>query len=366
MVKPDMTTAEAARVGEELRDARLALGATLEEVADNLRINRRYLAALEEGRSRDLPGPAYALGFVRTYARALGLDADDLARRYRENGPARTGRTDLVFPEPVPERGIPAGVVILLGVVIMVGAYAAWWRWSGSAERTVDQVPPPPARIEQAARDARPSMPANDTAPVLPPTLGQATPGAGAGRPGTTPPPPGGPAGNQQATAPASPPAPQLPALPGARPLGAPPSGAPVVQPGSPPIPAAVTPALPGSPPTTPASPAEPPNRITLRAVDGPGTGEGAWVQVRDPRSGQTVLNRVLRPGESFAVPREGLVMTTGRAQGLEVVVDGQPTGALSGRTGVVRDVALNPDQLRQPRPAAGGPATNTAPVTGR
>jgi cytoskeleton protein RodZ len=85
-------------------------------------------------------------------------------------------------------------------------------------------------------------------------------------------------------------------------------------------------------------------------------------VQIRDPRSGQVVLNRVLRPGESFAVPREGLVMTTGKAQGLELVVDGQPTQALAGRVGVVRDVALSPDQLRALRPGAGAtPGTTPA-----
>ncbi|MCR0982525.1 helix-turn-helix domain-containing protein [Roseomonas populi] len=354
MVKPEMMTAEAARVGEELRDARLALGATLEEVADSLRINRRYLAALEEGRSRDLPGPAYAVGFVRTYARALGLDADDMARRYRETGAPGKGR-DLVFPEPVPERGIPAGAVILLGVVIMVGAYAAWWRWSGSADRTVDQVPPVPARIEQAARDARQAtgMPPADTAPVLPPTLGQATPGTAAGRPGVTPPPPGGPAAAQPpaaavppAAGPAAAPAPAGTAQPGFRPPALP-GTAP--SPGAAPMPAAATPAPAAPappPPTTPTSPTEPPNRLTLRATD------ESWVQIRDPRSGQTVLNRVLRAGETYAVPREGLVLTTGKAQGLEIVVDGQASPVLEGRTGVVRDIQLNPDQLRQPRPA--------------
>ncbi|MFC7737718.1 helix-turn-helix domain-containing protein [Roseomonas sp. GCM10028921] len=310
MAKPDMTTAEAARVGEQLRDARLALGATLDEVADTLRINRRYLAALEEGRSRDLPGPAYALGFVRSYARLLGLDADDLARRYREVGaPGRGG--DLVFPEPVPERGIPAGAVILVGAVIMVAAYGAWWRWSGSADRVVDAVPPPPARIEEAAQGSRPAAPSGETAPVLPPTLGQAT-GGGAAR-GT----PAAAGGRIPATGAATGPAGT--ALP------------------TPPMP----------PATTPAAPAEAPSRITLRAT------EEAWVQIRDPRSGQTVMNRVLRPGETFAVPREGLVMTTGRAQGLEVVVDGQASGVLAGRVGVVRDIALDPDGLRQPRPAA-------------
>nr|MCV4209477.1 DUF4115 domain-containing protein [Roseomonas sp. SXEYE001] len=314
-----MMTADAARVGKELRDARLALGATLEEVADSLRINRRYLAALEEGRSDELPGSTYALGFVRTYARALGLDADDLARRYRENGVVKRGQTDLVFPEPVPERGIPAGVVILIGMIVMVGAYAVWWNWSGSADRAVDQVPPPPARVEEAAREARQAVPPIDLAPVLPSTPAQTNPGAGAGRPGVTPPSPG-----VQAGTPAPPP-------------------------GSAESPAAALPgSAPPAAPTTPTAPAEPPSRIILRAT------EDSWVQIRDPRAGQTVLNRVLRSGESFAVPRDGLVMSTGKAQGLELVVDGQPSPVLVGRVGVVRDIALNPDQLRQPRPAAG------------
>jgi len=327
MVKPDMTTAEAARVGEELRDARLALGATLEEVADELRINRRYIAALEEGRSGDLPGPTYALGFVRSYATALGLNADDLARRYRENRAGGRAQAELVFPEAVPKRGVPAGVVILLGMVIMVGAYASWWKWSGSADRSVDGVPPVPERIEQAARDAQRAAGPADTAPVLPPTLGQAMRDNGAARPGTTSPPGGSPG-------------PGAPAQTGAgpRPGGTPQAGG--------------TPALSVSPaPTIPATPAEPPSRVTLRATD------EAWVQVRDPRSGQTILNRVFRPGESFAVPRDGLLLTTGKAQSVEVLVDGQATQALAGKVGVVRDLDLAPDQLRPPRAAPPGRA---------
>ena len=298
MVKPDMMTAEAARVGEELRDARLALGATLDEVADELRINRRYIAALEEGRAGDLPGPAYALGFIRSYATALGLDAADLVRRYRGSASAGRGRTDLVFPENAAKRGLPAGALILLGLVMLGGTYVAWWNWSGSAGQTVDAVPPVPAR------DARQAI--ANTAPVLPPTLGQATPGSG----------------------------------PGSAPGGAFTTAAGPRAPVGPPGPLA---------PTIPAAPAEASSRVSLRAT------EEAWVQVRDPHSGQTVLNRVLRPGESFAIPRDGLVLTTGKAQSVEVLLDGQATQALAGKVGLVRDLELAPDQLRPPRATPAG-----------
>jgi cytoskeleton protein RodZ len=148
------TSAEAVRVGEELRDARLALGVSLEEMAERLRINRRYLAALEEGRVRDLPGVAYATGFVRSYAQMLGLNAPTMVRRFREGAGVATVPKDLVFPEPVPDRGVPAGAIVMVGAVLAVAGYAGWYYWTGSSTRTVDEVPALPPRLEQSAREA--------------------------------------------------------------------------------------------------------------------------------------------------------------------------------------------------------------------
>ncbi|WP_198378425.1 helix-turn-helix domain-containing protein, partial [Neoroseomonas rubea] len=150
--RPEITAAEAARVGEDLREARMTLGASVEDMAERLRINRRYIHALEEGRIRDLPGPAYAVGFVRSYATALGLDPDESVRRFRDvTGGAAAKNGDLVFPEPVPSRGVPAGALVAAGVVLAIGAYVAWYNWSGSGDRVVDAVPPVPPRLEGAA-----------------------------------------------------------------------------------------------------------------------------------------------------------------------------------------------------------------------
>ena len=78
MVSPlfdgDDGLSDAPRVGADLRAARHRLGWELPEVAAGLRIRLPYLEALEDGRIVDLPGNAYALGFLRTYATALGLD----------------------------------------------------------------------------------------------------------------------------------------------------------------------------------------------------------------------------------------------------------------------------------------------------
>ncbi|WP_048862347.1 helix-turn-helix domain-containing protein, partial [Acidisphaera rubrifaciens] len=72
-----------ARLGADLRTARLRLGWDLADVAAGLRIRLSYLEALERGHAAGLPGIAYAIGFLRTYGAALGLDPDELSRRYR-------------------------------------------------------------------------------------------------------------------------------------------------------------------------------------------------------------------------------------------------------------------------------------------
>ncbi|MFN3928188.1 MAG: helix-turn-helix domain-containing protein [Thermoflexus sp.] len=61
-------------VGEQLRAAREARGLSLEEAAAATRIKRVYLEALENEAFSVLPSPAHARGFLRRYARWLGLD----------------------------------------------------------------------------------------------------------------------------------------------------------------------------------------------------------------------------------------------------------------------------------------------------
>ncbi len=314
----EATGAETARLGDELREARLALGISVEEMAARLRIRRTHLEALEEGRLRDLPGAAYAVGFVRSYAAALGLDPDEMARRFRDlTGPAAV-KPRLVFPEPVPDRGMPAGLMIGVGAMVAVGAYVAWFNWSGGGSRTVDVVPPVPPRLEAAAEQGRAQLPVRDGA----------SPGA---LPLAALPPPGGNTSAQAATVPAAPVPPAFQAS-----VPAAPAAPPVAAPAAPAAPAAADPAA--TPDAT---------RIILRAR--PTGVDGAWVQVRDPRSGQVLLNRVLRPGETWPVPpRAGLLLDTGKATELDILLDGQPQPTLEGVIGVRRNIALDPDRVRQ------------------
>ena len=101
-------------------------------------------------------------------------------------------------------------------------------------------------------------------------------------------------------------------------------------------------------------------SRITLRARS------DAWVQVRD-RLGPVLLNRVMRSGETWAVPGKGqLLLTTGNAGGTELLVDGVATPSLGGDGAVRRDLPLDPDQIRDGKMAASQPVPGRPPIAGK
>ncbi|MGH7208108.1 MAG: helix-turn-helix domain-containing protein [Nitrospiraceae bacterium] len=79
-------------VGEYFKQVREAKGLTLEEVASKTRIHPEFLKALEEGNFAKLPDQVFAKGFVRAYARSLGMDEEDTIRRFGESAGAFYGR----------------------------------------------------------------------------------------------------------------------------------------------------------------------------------------------------------------------------------------------------------------------------------
>ncbi|MCK5547345.1 MAG: helix-turn-helix domain-containing protein, partial [Rhodospirillaceae bacterium] len=94
-------------VGDLLRATRIKAGKEILTVAGSLRISMRYLEALEDGRNDDLPGATYAVGFVRSYAEYLGLDEDEIVRRFKEQTSELSEKSELTFPKPIPEGGVP-------------------------------------------------------------------------------------------------------------------------------------------------------------------------------------------------------------------------------------------------------------------
>jgi cytoskeleton protein RodZ len=362
----------APRVGADLSAARQRLGWALEDVAAGLRIRLSFLMALEEGRIADLPGNAYAIGFLRTYATTLGLDPDELTRRFRAEAADVNRLTELSFPAPVPSRGMPAGAVVLLGIVLAIGAYVGWYRLSSDGALPPEVVPPVPTRLAPMAERAMPpatitqssSTPSSSASPsAAAPSTAVSSTGA---QPAASP-----PSATTAATSPGTAPALSV-APPGSPP--ATPSPGPASAPSAPPgqTDTAALPQLPPVPPVPPTQAAAattmptgttaveqsaiPQPRIVLSAT------ADSWLLVRE-KTGQVLLNRVLHPGEFWSVPAQpNLVLTTGNAGGTDILVDGATTPSLGASGAVRRDIPLDPELLKSGKiPSAALPMTTAS-----
>ena len=142
-------------VGALLKASRLRIGEDLRDIAAILKIRYVYLEAIEDGRFEELPGTTYTLGFVRAYAEHLGLDSDEVIRRYKsqESGVAPSSQLD--FPEPIPEASVPGGAVIFIGVVVAVLAYGAWYVNSSKDGFFTDLIAPLPDRFTKMSGDPK-------------------------------------------------------------------------------------------------------------------------------------------------------------------------------------------------------------------
>jgi cytoskeleton protein RodZ len=132
-------------IGEKLRLAREQHTYTLDQVARDTNVARRFLQALEEEDFSAFPGETYAMGFLRTYAEYLGLDADELIGLFRNLQ---------IQEQPLPmnelldtRRHIPPRLLYLGGgAAVVVIAIVALVLWQALSPRSGN------ARVPLAAR----------------------------------------------------------------------------------------------------------------------------------------------------------------------------------------------------------------------
>lgn len=91
-------------IGELLRSEREKRGLSLSEAESILKIRAVYIEALEEERFEDIPAEVYRIGYLKSYARLLGLDCNELVARYKTDT-AGTGQGPENLIEPVPAAG---------------------------------------------------------------------------------------------------------------------------------------------------------------------------------------------------------------------------------------------------------------------
>ncbi|HEX3015500.1 MAG TPA: RodZ domain-containing protein [Desulfobacteria bacterium] len=89
-------------IGDTLREAREQKGLTIRDLEEMTKIRTHYLKALEEERFEQLPGKTYVIGFLRSYARALGLNAQEIVDIYKETGEKSTFKPVDITPAAEP------------------------------------------------------------------------------------------------------------------------------------------------------------------------------------------------------------------------------------------------------------------------
>lgn len=274
------------RVGERLHRARVEKGLELADIARDTRVPLRHLVAIESDNHESLPALTYSIGFVKTFARAVGLPQEEMAAQFKAETTKAAPVPQAMPLEPLDEARLPPRGVVAASAVGVVAIVAAIWAWgSGMFER---EPGPPPARTEVAA--------------------------------------PAEPTGTEVAVA-----SDEQPLVSGDAPV-------------APAADAAVAPATP--PPADAAAPLDP----NAAAAGGPvvltATRE-VWIKVYDAAD-QTVKMGILQPGESYAVPadRGDLQLWTGRAGALTVTVGGRAIAPLGGPEETVQGVSLTPAAL--------------------
>jgi cytoskeleton protein RodZ len=310
--------------GQELRAARLRRGDDLATVSRALKIRKDHLEAVEEDRLESLPGRTYAIGFVRSYAGYLGLDAGEMVERYkREISGHNDEHIPTVAPMPDERRRLPYGWRVVAGIVVLAVGYGIYHLLSASPAPQVTPPPPSlaPPKVAQAApkpvtpppaepaQSAVPS-PAINTAPNNAPAQHSAAPPASADNPlaSQMPSPSADKSVAAQSTAT---PSPALTATPAS---------------------------VPG--PATVYGQNNRKARVVLKAK------ADTHILVRG-KNGTVFINRSLKAGDSYLVPNlVGLTLSTSNAGAIEMDLDGQSMGTAGGDQQSADDVPLDPQTV--------------------
>jgi cytoskeletal protein RodZ len=108
-------------IGAYLRRERELRHVSLEELVQTTRIPLRMLQRIEDDRFEELPGEVFARGFLRSYARALGLSAEQVLERYGEGRKVEApSPAPLLSSIQAPERGRRFGIAIALVILVIL------------------------------------------------------------------------------------------------------------------------------------------------------------------------------------------------------------------------------------------------------
>lgn len=153
--------------GEKLRAAREAAGKSLADISALTRVPTRMLDALERNALGELPAGPYAIGFARTFAQAVGLDANAIAAEIGAVPQAITPPLSFAMDqfEPVASDRVPTRALAWVAAGIALAMVVAYLVWKSLSMSPPSEAPPPPSAQSEttAAPTAAVPSPTTDT-----------------------------------------------------------------------------------------------------------------------------------------------------------------------------------------------------------
>lgn len=180
-VEDPMDVVDAADAGAQLQAARGGAGLSVHEVAKGLRLTVHMVQAIEANDQRQFPARVYLRGYVRAYAKLVGLDPEPLVAAYVLEG---TPRADVGVARSSRKTQVSRLVAISVagaGLVAVVLVLLLIWRWLDNDNTAASAVTPEPVAGEPVAEIVDPSAGGGDGALPARTPLPDASPAADAG-----------------------------------------------------------------------------------------------------------------------------------------------------------------------------------------
>ena len=160
-------------LGAVLLSARESRGLTIGQIASELRVESRFLTALERDDLELFVAPVFVKGYIKHLAHRYELEYEDLLARYTRQ--TDVGDAPVTFNEPIRMGGVFYAPWLIGGLILLLGIPALWFIWgsgnpfSGLIPSDQEQPDPPAAEIESSLIDAEePLEPAGTAAPRAP------------------------------------------------------------------------------------------------------------------------------------------------------------------------------------------------------
>lgn len=125
-------------IGEFLKQVREKKGFSIADISEKLCIRKVYIKAIEDGNFKELPPVPYGLGFVRSYAKFLGLNVDRIVQVYKEEH--ASGDKEIQVFEMPSEITYPTKKYIIGGVVAAFVVYLAFVLIQNSADKQNEEI----------------------------------------------------------------------------------------------------------------------------------------------------------------------------------------------------------------------------------